>query len=70
MRKTIFFLILCLFNTSSFGQYPELTAIEKHSRDKIFEYVNEFMEGNKNLEGVIQYALALQNVWGSRSGKS
>lgn len=63
MRKTIFFLVLCIFSTAAFGQSPELQEIEKHSHDKIFEYVDQFMEGDKNLEGVIDYALALQHVF-------
>ncbi len=63
MRKTIFFLALYIFSTTAFGQTPELQAIEKHSHDMIFNYVNQFMVEDKNLLGVLQYALALQDVF-------
>lgn len=63
MRKTVFFLLLCVFSTSAFAEYPELETIEKYSRGKVFEYINQFIGKNKNLEGVINYALKLQYVF-------
>ena len=63
MRKTIYFLLLCILNNSAFAEYSELQSIEKLSKDKVFEYVNQFMMGDKNLEGVINYAMALQDVF-------
>jgi tetratricopeptide (TPR) repeat protein len=76
MRKTVYFLVLCVFSScvifsaeNCFAaqnepvKYPELQAIEKYSQDKVFEYINKFIRNNKNLVGVIDYALKLQYIF-------
>lgn len=76
MRKTIYFLLLCVFSCAAVlsvqkcvaaqgegGKYPELEAVEKYSHDKVFEYINRYIREDKNLEGVIDYALKLQFVF-------
>ncbi|MEJ2649843.1 MAG: tetratricopeptide repeat protein [Sedimentisphaerales bacterium] len=76
MRKTIYFLLLCVFSCAAVlsvqkcvaaqgegGKYPELEAVEKYSHDKVFEYINRYIREDKILEGVIDYALKLQFVF-------